>query len=338
MEEIAKLLGVSKTTVHYALTRKGRVSQAVRRRVQQTALQLGYRPNLLARSLRTKKTQTLGVVPSSLSSSFHAHLLETIDRTAQISGYSILLACSYRNPTKESELVKMLLLKGVDGMIVVPNGGNDRGFYEELLEERIPFVFVDHDIPNIQVDCVTVDNFLGGRIAATHLIDRKRRKLAYITRGQSGHQSPTSEERLNGCNYALHNAGLPPATVLGLNAEEQSTGELFAYSVVSRAIRAGEFSFDAVFAANDNLAYGTIEALREAKIEVPKEVSLVGFDDQDPSAFMNPPLTTIRQPVESVGACAVDLLVKRLAAKGTSVEIQPQRIKIEPMLVARESA
>jgi LacI family transcriptional regulator, galactose operon repressor len=338
MGELARLLGVSKTTVHYALSRKGRVSQAVRRRVQQAADELGYRPNLLARSLRTKKTHTLGVILSSLTSSFHAHLLETIDRAAQENGYSILLACSYRDPIKEKELVEMLLLKGVDGMIVVPIGREqERRLYDQLLDEGVSVVFVDRDIPNTKIDSVAVDNFLGGRIAASHLIERGRKSLAFLTMVHQGIESPTLQDRLGGCNYALQCAGLPPATVLGLDTEDQPTGELFAYNAVSRAIRSGKFSFDGFFTANDNLAYGTLEALREAGLRVPKDISLVGFDDQDPSAFMHPPLTTVRQPIESVGACAVDMLLKRLTAKSMSTDKELQRLKIEPMLVVRES-
>ena len=338
LETIARHLGVSKTTVHYALTKKGRVSQAVRDRVLAAAAKMGYRPNLLARSLRTKQTHTLGVVLSSLTSSFHAHLLETIDQAAQESEYSILFACSYRDISKERALVETLLHKGVDGIIVAPLGKEEeRDHYHLLLDSGAAIVFVDRDIANSRVDSVAVDNFLGGRLAGDHLIQSRRRRLAFVTMMHRGLQSVTLMDRMSGFNYALQSAGLGSAAVLSTDSPDQLTGESFGYNAVASAIRSKRFNFDGVFAANDNLAYGTIKALSESGLRVPKDVAVVGFDDQDSSAFVTPPLTTVRQPVQSVGACAVDLLLKRIKTR-QSLEREPQRIKIVPLLVKRQSA
>jgi len=338
LEAIAKHLGVSKTTVHYALTNKGRVSQAVRERVLSAAAKMGYRPNLLARSLRTRQTHTIGVVLSSLTSSFHAHLLETIDQAAQENEYSILFACSYRDIAKELALVETLLHKGVDGLIVAPLGKEqERNHYHLLLESGAAIVFVDRDIANSRVDSVAVDNFLGGRLAGDHLIQSKRRRLAFVTMMHGGQQSVTLLDRMSGFNYALQSAGLDSAAVLSADSQDQLTGESFGFHAVASAIRSKRFNFDGIFAANDNLAYGAIKALSEAGLRVPKNVAVVGFDDQDSSAFVSPPLTTVRQPVQSVGACAVDLILKRIRTN-QSIEREPQRIKIEPVLVKRQSA
>jgi len=337
MEAIAKRLGVSKTTVHYALAKKGRVSTAVRERVLEVAEEMGYRPNLLARSLRTKQTQTLGVILSSLTSSFHAHLLETIDQAAQQSGYSILLACSYRDVAKEQELAEILLRKGVDGMIVAPLGTEgERSHYRRLTEEGAAIVFVDRDIPDSSVDSVAVDNFLGGRLAGQHLIESGRTKAAFVTMLNHGRQSQTLQARHEGLNYALQSKGLRPAPALGLDTVGLATGEMFGHASVTAAIRNKSFSFDSLFCGNDNLAYGAIHALQEAGYRVPADVAVVGFDDQDTCAFFNPPLSTVRQPVLSVGSCAVELLLKRMRDPEHASR-ERQRIKIEPHLIKRDS-
>lgn len=338
MDSIARQLGVSKTTVHYVLAGKGRVSEAVRSQVLAKASKMGYRPNLLARGLRTKRTQTLGVILSSLTSSFHAHLLESMDHAAQQVGYSIFLACSYRDPDKEQELIEMMLSKGVDGIIIAPiSTERARPIYNRMNKDGVAIVFVDRDLPKSHIDCVSVDNFAGGRLAAAHLLECGRRKIAFVTMVYKGQQSSTLQERLNGCNDAMQGAGLPPVKVLGLDTENQTTGEIFGYKAVARTLSDGEFSFDGLFTANDNLAYGAFMAIREAGLRIPQDVAVVGFDDQDPSAFVDPPLTTIRQPVHSVGAAAVEKLLHRLNADPKAERTEAERVKIEPTLVRRTS-
>lgn len=339
MDAIAKKLGVSKTTVHYALSRKGRVSEAMRSQILTVASEMGYRPNLLARSLRTKRTQTIGVILSSLSSSFHAHLLEALDHAAQHNGYNIFLACSYRDADKERDLFDMMLSKGVDGIIAAPTSNEQhQAVYTQLGGDGVPIVFVDRDVPESHIDCVSVDNFVGGRLAAEHLLEGGRRRLGFVTMTHRGHQSSTVTERLNGFNYALQSAGLPPATVWGTNVIQQSTGEAVGYEVVSSALAGRDVPFDAVFATNDNLAYGAMRAIREAHLRIPQDIAVVGFDDQDASAFVEPPLTTIRQPVQSVGVAAVELLLKHLKADPASNRADPERLKIEPTLIRRGSS
>jgi DNA-binding LacI/PurR family transcriptional regulator len=339
MDAIAQKLGVSKTTVHYALSRKGRVSEAVRDQILNLAREMGYRPNLLARSLRTKRTQTIGVILSSLNSSFHAHLLEALDHAAQQNGYNIFLACSYRDADKERELFDMMLSKGVDGIIAAPTSNEEhQAVYTQMGGDGVPIVFVDRDVPKSHIDCVSVDNFVGGKLAAEHLLESGRKRLGFVTMAHRGHQSSTVKERLNGFNYALQTAGLPSAKVWGKNVISQSTGEAVGYEIVHEALTSEKTPFDAVFASNDNLAYGAMRAIREANRAIPGDIAVVGFDDQDASAFVEPPLTTIRQPVQSVGEAAVELLLKHLNADPATIRKESERIKIEPTLIKRGSS
>jgi LacI family transcriptional regulator len=273
-----------------------------------------------------------------LTSSFHAHLLESMDHAAQKEGYSIFLACSYRDPDKEQELIEMMLGKGVDGIIIAPTSvESPRAVYSRLTKDGVAVVFVDRDLPKVRIDCVSVDNFAGGRLAAAHLIERGRKNVAFVTMVYKGQQSSTLQERLSGCNYALQSAGLAKARVLGLEITDEVTGETVGYKAVAKALSGGKLSFDGLFTANDNLAYGAITAIREAGLKIPQDVAVVGFDDQDPSAFVDPPLTTIRQPVHSVGAAAVEKLLSRLGADSAADIRERARVKIEPTLIQRSS-
>lgn len=338
MDAIAGRLGVSKTTVHYALSGKGRVSIPLRKEILKVADEMGYRPNLLARSLRTKKTHTLGVILSSLSSSFHAHLLESIDHAAQEKGYNILLACSYRDAAKESELLEMMLSKGVDGVIAAPtNNDHFRLLYDELLNRGVPLVFVDRDIPKSRIDCVSVDNFVGGRLAGEHLIEIGCRHVAFVNVSYRKQQTSTIKERLNGLNSALQSAGLNPAKTLGLNLVQQCTGEAAGYRIVSEALETKNAPIDGLFAANDNLAHGAIRAVRDAGLRIPEDVAIIGFDDQDASAYVDPPLSTIRQPVSSLGKSAIEMLLKHLESDSKVTRKSRNRLRIEPTLVRRAS-
>jgi LacI family transcriptional regulator len=202
----------------------------------------------------------------------------------------------------------------------------------------VPIVFVDRDVPDSHVDCVSVDNLVGGKLAAEHLLASGRKRLGVVTITHRGHQSSTVTERLNGFNYALQLAGREPARVWGKNVVNQSTGEAVGYEVVGDALKSDEPPFDAVFATNDNLAYGAMRAIREAEFEIPGDIAVVGFDDQDASAFVEPPLTTIRQPVQSVGEAAVEILLKQLQAGPGAAKREPERLKIEPTLVKRASS
>ena len=336
MEAIAKALGVSKTTVHYALRNKGRVSEATRKRVLKVAAEMGYRPNLLARSLRTQRTDTVGVVLVTLTSSYHAHLLEGIDGIAQAFEHSILVACSYRSAAKERQLVEVLLEKGVDGLIVAPADPDENAdYYRRLVEDGVHLVFVDRYIPGVNVDSVSTDNLTGAYRAVEHLAALGRKRIAVLTTISGERRSTSVEARIAGCARALQEAGLEPAIVLGPDVPDKLPEEEFAYDSVREHLRSSRKRFDAVFAMHDGLAYGAIEAILESGLRVPEDVAVVGFDDQDPSAYIHPPLTTVRQPARSSGEEAVRILFRRLR----DPEMPPprQRVSLEPELIVRKS-
>ena len=335
MDAIAKKLGVSKTTVHYALRNKGRISEATRERVIQASREMGYRPNLLARSLRTKKTDTIGVVVVSLNTTYHAHVLEGIDGAAQNADQTILLACSYGDPEREHALVEVLLEKGVDGLLVAPcDAPQSVEYYEKLRRDGTSLVFFDRGLSGVEVDSVATDNEEGAHRLVEHLIQTGRRRVAFLTTMPAEQGSSSVRARLDGCNRALREASLEEAVVLGVGAAPSETDQSFAFGVVRDYLGSGSPAFDALFAAHDGLAIGAAEALFDKGLRVPDDVALVGFDDQDASAYFQPPLTTVRQPAKDVGRRAIETLFRRQAGE---LEV-PEIIALEPELIVRKSS
>jgi LacI family transcriptional regulator len=334
METIARKLGVSKTTVHYALRDTGRVSKQMREKVRALARDLGYRPNRLARSLRTKRTDTLGVVLVSLRSTFHARLLGGIESAAQEREFGALLAISNHDFSVEKQRVELLLEKGIDGLIVAPAPSQEStAYYERLIEDGVKIVFIDRDVPGLNVDAVSTDNELGGYLAAKHLIGRGRKSIAFLL--PSSTESTSARGRLDGWTRALQEVGMKPSIVLGSDVPDQETDEEYASLAVKSYLSSKRHRFDALFAAHDGLAFGAVNALAQEGLSVPDDVAVVGFDDQDSSGFFQPPLTTIRQPAELIGREAVRVLFREFSEPSGN---EPrQRILLDPTLVVRAS-
>lgn len=337
MEAVAHRLGISKTTVHYALRDTGRVSQAMRQRVREVAAELGYRPNLVASSLRSQRSATLGVVVVSFTSSFHAHVVEGIEQVAQEQKHGILLSCSYGRADKEREHVDLLLDKGVDGLIIAAaDPEKNREYYGRLVEQGVVLVFVDRSVPGLNLDSVSTDNLMGGYLATQHLIQLGRRRIAFLTTNSRDRRSTSVQARFSGCMRALLENDLELAVTLGPNVPDVPLEEQFGFEAVREWLGRKEHELDAIFAVHDGLAYGAIEALRESGLDVPEHASVVGFDDQDPSAYYNPPITTVRQPMRQIGEEAARLILRRL--KEGSKPLPRHRISLEPTLMVRQSS
>jgi LacI family transcriptional regulator len=337
MDTIAGLLGVSKTTVHYAIRNTGRLSDETRKRVLKMVDSMGYRPDGLARSFRRRRTDTLGVVLVTLTNSIHAHLLEGAEGVARQHQHTVLVSCSHGRSDVERELVEVFLEKGVDGIIVVPADPLiNREYYEGLIEQGVRLAFVDREIPGLNADLISTDHERGGFLEAHHLLKLGRKNLVCVATRVPQHRSTSVRERLQGIDRALREAGLGPATVLGTDSPDFAVHEQYGYDVMRDYLNHAAGRFDSVCAAHDGLAYGVIRALAEAGFRVPKDVAVVGFDDQDPSAYFQPPLTTVRQPMREIGMEAARLLFRRLSEPNMAAT--RQRIVLEPTLIVRESS
>jgi LacI family transcriptional regulator len=337
MEQIAKRLGVSKTTVHYAIRNTGRLSDKTRKRVLKVVNKFGYRPSGLARSFRRSRADTLGVVLVTLANSIHAHLLEGVESVARQNQHTMLVACSHGKSEVERELIEVFMEQGVDGLVVVPcDPRQNQGFYRGLIEKGVRLVFVDREIHGVNAEIVTTDHEKGAYLEAQHLIDLGRTKLVCVATRSPRHRSTSVQDRLKGVNRALREAELEPAIVLGTDPPDFAVHEQYGYSVMQDYLKRAAGRFDAVCAVHDDLAYGVIRALTEFGMRVPRDVAVVGFDDQDPSAYFQPQLTTVRQPMREIGMEAGRLLFRRL--NEPAMDAARQRIVLEPTLIVRESS
>ena len=332
LESIAQRLGVSKTTVHYALQHTGRVSAPVRKRVLELAKELNYRPNLLARSLRSQRTGTIGVIAVGLTSTFYAYVIEGIENAARMHEHSMLLSCSYFDAAKERDAIHLLLDKGVDGLIVAPADPKlNAPLYEQLIAERTPIVFIDRRMSGISINSVTTDNTTGGQMAGQHLASLGRKRLAMVLPSLQEPFATSVQDRIEGFNRALNKAGLACAILIGPPTPDNRPEA--AYAATARFLEEHGVCIDAIFATNDHLAIGAMRALYERGVRVPGDVAVVGFDDHQTSAYTQPSLTTVRQPMREIGAEAVQSLLRRMHEPQAAC----QQVLLEPKLIVRES-
>lgn len=332
---IARELGVSTTTVHRALHNNGRVSEVTRQRVLETARRLGYRPNQIARGLRSRKTCTLGVIVTGISSTFYAQILDGIESAAREAGYSILLACSHDDPEKERQQIDLLLEKQVEGLVLAPaNPSASAPYYTQLVNEGVRLVFVGRHVPGVPADSVETNNALGGYLVGQHLYNLGRRHIAIVTTILPKRQYSYVRERISGCEHALHGLGRISPVVIGEDIPDKLPLPQFAYIATQRYLQEGGI-LDGIFALNDDLAYGVIDALLDAGYRVPEDVSVVGFNDESMSAYFRPSLTTVRSGPGEVGKEAVRLVLEHIEGVGACTITR--RVLLEPTLVVRES-
>ncbi|MCS6831149.1 MAG: LacI family DNA-binding transcriptional regulator [Armatimonadota bacterium] len=332
---IARELGVSTTTVHRALNNNGRVSETTRQRVLETAQRLGYRPNQIARGLRSRRTCTLGVIVTGISSTFYAHILDGIESAAREAGYSILLGCSHDDPEKERQQIELLLEKQVDGLILAPAIPSvSASYYSRLVREGVHLVFVGRHVPGVTADSVETNNVLGGYLVGQHLYHLGRRHIVIVTTVLPKRQYSYVRDRISGCENALRDLGGTLPVVVGEDIPDRLPLPLFAYTAIRRYLQEGGI-VDGVFALNDDLAYGVINALYDAGQQVPDDVSVVGFNDESMSAYFRPSLTTVRSAPREVGIEAVRLLLAHVEESDTPTGTK--HVLLEPTLVVRDS-
>ncbi len=305
MKEVAQAAGVSIATVSHVLRGTKKVSAAVSARVKDAALTLGYVPNLQASALRTGRTQTLGVLLPDLSNPFFPALLHAFAPAARAAGLVLMVHEAENDPQTELRGLERLVASQVDGLIWVPVDVNaphavhaeQEQAAAKTLPSSLPVVTIDRPVSG--TDAVVADHVLGGRLMAAHLKELGHSRVAVIS-GPA--DLPSSRGRRRGFLDEL--APLLPVW----ECEAGFTPDLS--GTARRLLAAG--GYDAVACANDAMAVGVVRYLRELGMRVPSDVSVVGFDDIPWAQLMDPPLTTVRQPLAAMGAAAVRLLLERM--------------------------
>ncbi|MGJ7555286.1 LacI family DNA-binding transcriptional regulator [Variovorax sp. RB3P1] len=329
IKDVALQAEVSVTTVSHVVNDTRHVSAKVRERVELAIRELGYVPNAMARSLKSNTTSTLGMLIPNSSNPYFAEIVRIVEDRCFAAGYTLVLCNTDDEPQRQSVYLKVLAERRIDGLIVVSTGagtGTDdsASLAKQLHGLRVPTVLVDREIDDPACDLVETAHMQGGLLAVRHLLSLGHKRIACIG-GPVGVMP--SEQRVEGWRMALAESGATPdiadAGALLWRGGFTSQGGYEAMHAILRTERKPS----AVFVCNDLMAIGALRAAHESGVRVPDELSIVGFDDIELSAYMSPPLTTVAQPKERIGALAVDMLLERVSGKrrdALKVVLQPE--------------
>jgi DNA-binding LacI/PurR family transcriptional regulator len=325
VQDVARHARVSTATVSRVLAGVGGVSEALTRRVREAARALAYQPNRVARSLRERRSRTIGVLIPNIQNPFFTGVIRGIEDRLRATDHMLLLGNSDDDPAREREYLDLLRAEGVAGFILVPGLGGPAP-YRELLEARLAVVAIDRFVRGLACDAVTAANADGAAIATRHLAALGHRRIAIITGPKN---VSTARERLEGYRTALREAGLPRDPALVRHAPFRPEGGHEAAAALLALPRPPT----AIFAASDLTALGALRALHEHRVRIPEDVAVLSFDDMPWAAALQPPLTAIAQPTYEMGSTAARLLLERLR----DPDRPPERVRLPTQLVVRAS-
>jgi DNA-binding LacI/PurR family transcriptional regulator len=331
IKDIAREAGVSHSTVSRALSDSPLVSAETKLRIQHLARVMGYSPDAQARSLVMGRTQTIGVVVTTLADPFIAEIVQAIESTALDEGYSVILASSNSEPEREIAAVQMLRSKRVDGLVVTSSRVG--ALYQEHLDRLgVPVVLVNShsEQSGPYTYSIDVDNRHGAWLGTGHLIQLGHRRIAYVT-GASEHSDDL--ERLAGYRQALQEAGIAfdrALVILG-------TGRVDGGEEALPLLMALDEPPTAVFCYNDMTAIGLLGAARKARLSIPCDLAVVGFDDIPFASYVQPPLTTVAQPKPKMGKMAMEMVLA-LMADGDDNARSISNVTVQGRLIVRESS
>lgn len=323
IKDVAEAAGVSTATVSRVLSNGLHVRPEVRERVMVAVERLGYRPNLVARSLRSQQSTTLGLIVSDIRNPFFTSVSRAVEDTAYEQGFSIVLCNTDEQPEKEAIYLNLMQDTGVAGVIISPTRQAAANFTHANFTS--PIVVVDRSVPDGDVDTVLLDNVDAAYRLTNHLIEQGYQRIGALCSEMS-----TGFERQQGYEKALRAHGLalraeymkyiPPRTEAG-------------YAAALKMLDTSEPP-DALFTANSLIAAGALEAIRERKLNIPDDIALVTFDETTWASLVQPAITLIAQPTYEIGKTAAELLLQRIADPSRST----RRVILKGQLVVRGSS
>lgn len=318
--DVAKRAGVSPITVSRVINNSGYISQATKKRVEAAVKELGYVPNTLARGLRSKRTRTLALVVTDITNPYFTLMARGVEDVAGDSNYTVVYCNTDESVTKEEKYANILAQRQVDGVLLVPSGGNTKTI-NFLLANDIAIVALDRRVSGVEVDCVRSDSEDGANRLIKSLIALGHERIVVITGPQD---VPTSVDRVSGYQQALAESGLSKNELVYYGAFNQQSGYESTRQAMMHTPRP-----TAIFGANNFITIGIIKALRDLKLDVPGDISVVGFDDLPESMLLSPFLTVAAQPAYEMGRMAAELLLKRISGElsgGTQQLVLPTAI------------
>ncbi|NYZ63067.1 LacI family DNA-binding transcriptional regulator [Luteimonas deserti] len=324
IKDVAKAASVSVATVSRALNGHQNVAEAVRQRVLDAASALRYSPHHAARSLSSRRTQTVGVVLPDLHGEFFSELMRGIDQVARAHGLHLLVSSYHGNPVEQGAALRAMRGR-VDGLLLLSPYVHDADFLTSNVDDSLPLVLMNSAGP-VERPSIGIDNYTGARAMVRHLVALGHRRIAFIG---GPVDNDDARERLRGYRDAL-DAADPALALWELPGEfDEASGHRAGQALLSMDERP-----DAVFAANDTMAIGCIYALRRGGVRTPDDIAVVGFDDIPLARYVHPSLTTMRVDIAELGARALRALLDP-PATGTQMPVPSKGL--QPVLVVRES-
>ncbi|GAK87411.1 ribose operon repressor [Vibrio ponticus] len=324
MKDIAKLAGVSTSTVSHVINQSRYVSEEISERVNRAAQSLNYTPSALARSLKTNRTKTLGMLLTTSDNTFYGEVVKGVERCCYQKGYNLILCNTEGDNQRMKASINTLLQKRVDGMILMCSSleGERIDIFDKYPD--VPIVVMDWGPMLFASDKIQDNSLQGGYMAAKYLIDQGHKEIGCITGPLHRHQA---QMRYEGYKRALREAELEFNSDWIVESDFECDG---GYQAFNRMYSKGPLP-SAIFVCNDMMAMGVINAAYEKGLSVPKDFSIIGYDDIHIAKFMTPPLTTIHQPKYRLGQAAVETLLSKLEDPTRDAQV----VQLEPTLVER---
>ncbi len=310
IKDIAKKAGVSIATVSYVINKSRPVSSELAARVTAVIDEIGYYPDVNARSLKSKRTSTIGLIVPDNSNPFFAEIAKGVEDAGFDAGFSVILCNSNAMLERELAYIHLLVSKRVDGVIFAPTTPSIQPI-KRIVDLGIPVAVFYRETGNLDIDSIRIDNVDASYRATRHLIELGHRKIACIR--PLSMETP-SGRRVDGYRRAMQEAGLSWSSELLPQGNNRISGG----EEATRQLLASGKQFSAIFSTNDAMAIGAMRALRDSGRQIPEDVSVIGFDDIILARYSEPPLTTIYQPKQEAGMLAVQRILERIEKKHTS--------------------
>lgn len=326
MKDVARLAGVSTSTVSHVINNNRFVSEQVREKVDQAIRELNYAPSALARSLKIKQTRTIGMLLTASSNPFYSEVVRGVENSCYERGYSLILCNTEGDEERMNRSLETLMQKRVDGLLMMCTETHLPS--AEILNRypSVPMVMMDWAPFEGRGDIIQDNALLGGELATQHLIDRGYTRIACI----AGPQDKTPARlRLEGFHKAMAKSGLsvPPVYVVDGDFEFQG-----GFNAMNQLLTLDTLP-EAIFTSNDAMAVGVYHALFQAGLRVPQDIAVMGYDNIELARYLTPPLSTIHQPKDELGELAIDTLIHRMSDPDAS----QQTLVLTPELVERGS-
>lgn len=324
IKDVARESGVAISTVSNVLNEVDIVSPETKKRVLLAVEKLKYVPNMNAKYLRSTKKNTIGLFLPSIQGDFYKTLMQSVHLQCKLNGYMLNIYVSNENTSEE--IYGMIISSGVQGIILLNELLHDE-YIERIAVTKLPMVLIDREHVNSHVSSIVIDNYYGSSLAVEHLIKLGHRRIGYI----HGIHNYDDESRYKAYLDVMNKYQLPIDDKLVLRGYFEESG---AYSATRVLIMQGVELPDAMFCANDEMAWGCIQAITEVGIRVPEQVSVIGFDDITLAAYYSPAITTIHSPVTELGSTAATEVIRLMKAEEPAKGIF---MKLEPTLIVRDS-